>query len=85
MNYTYDSENHMASATSNGKVITMVYDAFGNFCRANRPFSVPPSGTGQSKKYPNPAFSLMLLTILSCCGKPLKRDSHTHESSRFGG
>jgi RHS repeat-associated protein len=28
--YTYDSENHMTSATGNGKVITMVYDAFGN-------------------------------------------------------
>jgi len=30
MAYTYDSENHMISATGNGKVITMVYDAFGN-------------------------------------------------------
>jgi RHS repeat-associated protein len=30
MNYTYDSENHMTSATGNGKTITMVYDAFGN-------------------------------------------------------
>ena len=28
--YTYDSENHMTSATGNGKVVTMVYDAFGN-------------------------------------------------------
>jgi YD repeat-containing protein len=28
--YTYDSENHMTSATGNGKTITMVYDAFGN-------------------------------------------------------
>ncbi|MGA2084000.1 MAG: DUF2341 domain-containing protein [Terracidiphilus sp.] len=28
--YTYDSENHMTSATSNGKTITMAYDAFGN-------------------------------------------------------
>ena len=28
--YTYDAENHMTSATGNGKVITMVYDAFGN-------------------------------------------------------
>ena len=28
--YNYDSENHMTSATGNGKVITMVYDAFGN-------------------------------------------------------
>jgi RHS repeat-associated protein len=30
MTYTYDSENHMTSATGNGKVVTMVYDAFGN-------------------------------------------------------
>jgi RHS repeat-associated protein len=30
MVYTYDSQNHMTSATGNGKVITMVYDAFGN-------------------------------------------------------
>ena len=30
MVYTYDSENHMTSATGNGKVVTMVYDAFGN-------------------------------------------------------
>ena len=30
MAYTYDSENHMTSATGNGKVVTMVYDAFGN-------------------------------------------------------
>jgi RHS repeat-associated protein len=28
--YTYDSQNHMLTATSNGKTITMVYDAFGN-------------------------------------------------------
>jgi RHS repeat-associated protein len=28
--YTYDSENHMTSATGNGKTITMLYDAFGN-------------------------------------------------------
>jgi RHS repeat-associated protein len=28
--YTYDSENHMTSMTGNGKVITLVYDAFGN-------------------------------------------------------
>jgi RHS repeat-associated protein len=28
--YTYDSENHMTSATGNGKTITMAYDAFGN-------------------------------------------------------
>jgi RHS repeat-associated protein len=28
--YTYDSQNHMLSATGNGKVITMIYDAFGN-------------------------------------------------------
>jgi RHS repeat-associated protein len=28
--YTYDSQNHMTSETGNGKVITMVYDAFGN-------------------------------------------------------
>jgi len=28
--YNYDSENHMTSATGNGKVVTMVYDAFGN-------------------------------------------------------
>jgi RHS repeat-associated protein len=28
--YTYDSENHMTSATGNGNTITMVYDAFGN-------------------------------------------------------
>ena len=28
--YTYDSQNHMLSAIGNGKVITMVYDAFGN-------------------------------------------------------
>ncbi len=30
MTYAYDSENHMTSATGNGKVVTMVYDAFGN-------------------------------------------------------
>jgi RHS repeat-associated protein len=30
ISYTYDSENHMISATGNGKVVTMVYDAFGN-------------------------------------------------------
>jgi RHS repeat-associated protein len=30
MTYTYDSENHMISASGNGKAITMVYDAFGN-------------------------------------------------------
>ncbi len=28
--YAYDSENHMISMTGNGKVVTMVYDAFGN-------------------------------------------------------
>jgi RHS repeat-associated protein len=28
--YTYDSQNHMTSATGNGKTIAMVYDAFGN-------------------------------------------------------
>ena len=28
--YTYDSENHMTSMTGNGKVVAMVYDAFGN-------------------------------------------------------
>ena len=28
--YTYDSQNHMLTATSNGKTISMVYDAFGN-------------------------------------------------------
>ena len=28
--YAYDSENHMTSMTGNGKVVTMVYDAFGN-------------------------------------------------------
>jgi RHS repeat-associated protein len=28
--YTYDSQNHMTSEIGNGKVITMVYDAFGN-------------------------------------------------------
>jgi RHS repeat-associated protein len=28
--YTYDSENHMTSMTGNGKVVTMIYDAFGN-------------------------------------------------------
>ena len=30
MVYTYDSENHMTSMIGNGKVVTMVYDAFGN-------------------------------------------------------
>jgi RHS repeat-associated protein len=30
ISYTYDSQNHMTSETGNGKVITMVYDAFGN-------------------------------------------------------
>ena len=28
--FTFDSENHMTSMTGNGKVVTMVYDAFGN-------------------------------------------------------
>ena len=28
--YTYDSENRMTSATGNGKVVSIVYDAFGN-------------------------------------------------------
>jgi RHS repeat-associated protein len=28
--YTYDSQNHMLTATGSGKTITMVYDAFGN-------------------------------------------------------
>ncbi len=28
--YAYDSQNHMTSEFGNGKVITMVYDAFGN-------------------------------------------------------
>jgi RHS repeat-associated protein len=28
--YTYDSQNHMTSASGNGKTITMLYDAFGN-------------------------------------------------------
>ena len=30
MSYTYDSENHMLTASGNGKSISMVYDAFGN-------------------------------------------------------
>jgi RHS repeat-associated protein len=30
MSYTYDSENHMLTASGNGKVVTMIYDAFGN-------------------------------------------------------
>jgi YD repeat-containing protein len=30
LTYTYNSENHMVSATGNGKVISMVYDSFGN-------------------------------------------------------
>ena len=30
MTYAYDSENHMTSVIGNGKVVTMVYDAFGN-------------------------------------------------------
>ena len=30
MIYAYDSENHMTSMIGNGKVVTMVYDAFGN-------------------------------------------------------
>ena len=30
MSYTYDSENHMLTASGNGKSITMIYDAFGN-------------------------------------------------------
>jgi RHS repeat-associated protein len=30
VNYTYDSENRMTSMTGNGKVVTMVYDAFGS-------------------------------------------------------
>ena len=30
ISYTYDSENHMLTASGNGKVVTMVYDAFGN-------------------------------------------------------
>ena len=28
--YTYDSQNHMMTASGNGKSITMIYDAFGN-------------------------------------------------------
>jgi RHS repeat-associated protein len=28
--YTYDSENHMLTASGNGKSVTMIYDAFGN-------------------------------------------------------
>ena len=28
--YTYDSQNHMMTATAHGKSISMVYDAFGN-------------------------------------------------------
>jgi RHS repeat-associated protein len=30
MSYTYDSENHMLTASGNGKSISMIYDAFGN-------------------------------------------------------
>jgi len=30
MSYTYDSENHMLTASGTGKSISMVYDAFGN-------------------------------------------------------
>jgi RHS repeat-associated protein len=30
MNYTYDSQNHMLTASGNGKSISMIYDAFGN-------------------------------------------------------
>jgi RHS repeat-associated protein len=30
MSYTYDSENHMLTASGNGKLISMIYDAFGN-------------------------------------------------------
>jgi hypothetical protein len=36
----------MTSATGNGKMIKMVYDAFGNSCRGQSPLSVPLSGTG---------------------------------------
>jgi RHS repeat-associated protein len=30
MSYTYDSQNHMLTASGNGKSISMIYDAFGN-------------------------------------------------------
>jgi len=39
----------------------------------------------ESKTTPSPHFSLMLLTIPSCFGKPLTSNPHTYESSRSGG
>jgi hypothetical protein len=55
MNYTYDSQNHMTSATGNGNTIKMVYDrgprrqvfvagvgdAFGNSCSGQSPARHP--------------------------------------------